>query len=422
MNRENKILFVDDDLNPQNEVNEEVKNILREFKSILENFGDIIEAYSYEGAIEKLCKENFSLAVVDILLPEKDENYYLDSSQYGKNLIKKLVNRDIPVIGISNKTDRTTVSELMGPQYNVIAIIDKSSQRNYKEKFENYIQMALKPKKRNRFCSYINKICNTEFSFFGEKSIFILSSKNNEDKVHSIYDYYEYNGKYNVHPWTHFESNSGLIYCNHVCPKIYGHNIILAEISDKNPNVAFEVGFAFGLGRNVILLRRKNGSKDIEDIIKDLSYKEYENINDIEEILGNLQVQKYKIYAKPKIFFHIDDFENPEKRKKEKFFIVSWEKPSISIRGIPIESIQINKYSFIELIKKLINAKGLIFDIESLNQESTFAFFLISGICVAQGIPLCFYIKNIDNAPIDIHQLIKNDVNRVKQFLKEIPL
>jgi len=59
--------------------------------------------------------------------------------------------------------------------------------------------------------------------------------------------------------------------------------IIIAELTDKNPNVCYEVGVAHGKKKNVILLTKS--ASEIPFDLKNKNHLIYENINDLEKKL-----------------------------------------------------------------------------------------------------------------------------------------
>jgi len=416
-----KILLIEDDLNPTKEVENEIRKILDEFRKILKKFGEITEVYSYKAALQQMQKGNFFLAVVDIVLPESDEDFSSQEERWGKELIKKLRKKGTPVIGISNKTDFTTVSELLNPPYEIVAVIHKKCEKRHINRFEEYVKSVFQPRKRNRYCSYANSLCIKTFLFRGNRSIFAISSENKKGIVDLIYETFKTN--YSIHPWTYCSSVAGCIFCDHVCPKIYGNNIILAEISDMNPNVFFEVGFAFGLGRTVVLLKRKEGSGNIDrGILRDIKYNPYSNINDIEKILDDIQISDFQTYDTPQIFENIPNFQCPQNRRKEGLFIISWTCSTLINLISGLRHIKIKGNNLISVVKQSINAKGIVFDLECVDKIHNAQLFLIAGICVSQGVPVGFFIKERNKPPIDVHQLSLKNKEEVKSFLKECPL
>lgn len=108
---------------------------------------------------------------------------------------------------------------------------------------------------------------------------------------------------------------------------IYNSKIVIADCSDKNPNVMYELGIAHTLGKNVILL-----TQDINDIpfdLRHLRYIQYEYTpQSIEQIKDKLLEAFYQI------FIHNSELNSPEidefllNRFKMSNNIKIWEVPS----------------------------------------------------------------------------------------------
>jgi hypothetical protein len=77
------------------------------------------------------------------------------------------------------------------------------------------------------------------------------------------------------------EHNSDII--DQIIYNIQNATVVVAETSDKNPNVFYEIGFADAKGQQVILLTRKGS--DIAFDLKSKNHIIYDNIHDLEEKL-----------------------------------------------------------------------------------------------------------------------------------------
>ncbi len=71
------------------------------------------------------------------------------------------------------------------------------------------------------------------------------------------------------------ELSSHDIMCK-ICQQMQSSNLIIADISDHNPNVMLEMGMAFGLGKSVIVIKDKKTA--IISDISGLEYIEYEHL------------------------------------------------------------------------------------------------------------------------------------------------
>jgi hypothetical protein len=79
------------------------------------------------------------------------------------------------------------------------------------------------------------------------------------------------------------EQNSDII--KEIIDYIKRAKIIIAEVSDKNPNVLYEVGYCHALGINPVLIAKKG--TEIPFDLKTLSHIFYDSIKDLEEKLTN---------------------------------------------------------------------------------------------------------------------------------------
>ncbi len=80
------------------------------------------------------------------------------------------------------------------------------------------------------------------------------------------------------------ERETGGIFCDAVCPKAFRNLWMIAEVSDFNPNVFFECGFAIGLGRTVIFLCDENAGR-----IKFKLGKLYLSYKTVDDIINKLE-------------------------------------------------------------------------------------------------------------------------------------
>jgi hypothetical protein len=77
------------------------------------------------------------------------------------------------------------------------------------------------------------------------------------------------------------EHNSDII--DQILYNIQNATIVIAETTEKNPNVFYEIGFAHGKGQEVILITKKGS--DIPFDLKSKNHIFYDNIHDLEEKL-----------------------------------------------------------------------------------------------------------------------------------------
>ena len=84
-----------------------------------------------------------------------------------------------------------------------------------------------------------------------------------------------------------------------VCDGIYGHDYLLAEVSDPNPNVLLEIGYALAVGRMPILLQDKNWEDWSRNLLTTLESCHYETREDIHRYVGTLQSRSSDIPVQP---------------------------------------------------------------------------------------------------------------------------
>ena len=163
-------------------------------------------------------------------------------------------------------------------------------------------------------------MCNKSFqSFLEKKSVFLASSNEFKDNITKIGEKLELSGCV-VAPWTKRESHEmGLIFNVEVCPKLYGYSTIIADISDFNPNVFFEIGFALGLGRQVLPIRSDNVYQEFNlPYLTHALYIKYDTVDDaVAKTKDDVRFIN-DIYSTPRIFDNITQFCLPLGRKKTK--------------------------------------------------------------------------------------------------------
>ena len=106
----------------------------------------------------------------------------------------------------------------------------------------------------DRFCSIEGAICKKEFCSKGEKSFFIAypySPHWQSFYSELIRELGKENKGYVVDRWEDSVKNDLLF--SKVCEGIHSHSFLLAEVTEPNPNVSVEIGYALAVGRMPIL-------------------------------------------------------------------------------------------------------------------------------------------------------------------------
>ena len=114
-----------------------------------------------------------------------------------------------------------------------------------------------------------------------EKAIIEVNEKANENQ-------------FSITSWTNIDKTSSRIISN-IMESIEKSDVLIADISGLNPNVLFEVGFAFGQGKKLLLFTQGFSSQDRKDDLRDielisgLTIDSYENFGQLaEKILSNI--------------------------------------------------------------------------------------------------------------------------------------
>ena len=84
-------------------------------------------------------------------------------------------------------------------------------------------------------------------------------------------------------PWKADEQISNIDIMCKICHAIQESGYLLANITTWNPNVVFELGLAYGLARNVILIKHKKAEVPVD--LKGLEYIEYSTIDELKRNL-----------------------------------------------------------------------------------------------------------------------------------------
>ena len=88
--------------------------------------------------------------------------------------------------------------------------------------------------------------------------------------------------------------NNDLLFSK-VCEGILGHDFLLAEVTEANPNVSLEIGYALAVGRQPILLRNKNRQAWSLELLTTLEACHYETRDDILNYFLNLMSRERRI-------------------------------------------------------------------------------------------------------------------------------
>jgi len=290
----------------------------------------------------------------------------------------------------------------------------------------------------NRYCSFINRVCNTD-RFLDKRGVFLASSYQNKDFIEVLSEYLKkLNLSLEIDKWMKSEkSETGVIFCDEVCPKAFRNLWMIAEVSDFNPNVFFECGFAIGLGRTVIFLCDENAGK-----IKSKLGKLYLSYKTVDVIINKLEwnpetfnkIKINSVYRVPRVFKHIDKFNSPNEREKSSAdCVLSFNQETDIIRkllkyGCKIVGANRLKQSFMpwDLVEELIDAKTVLVNLSGVQKESITnklndsQLMCLAGICVSQGVPVKIFQSN-DNFYTDVRDIsiVDNSGEYVIDFMNK---
>ena len=261
-----------------------------------------------------------------------------------------------------------------------------------------------------RYCSLIRTICNSKPKM-NKNGVFLISSKNNLSLITELKSNLEKEFEIRdlsieIEDWLKKEGlGTSRIFHNEICPKIFRNSWILAEVSDCNPNVFFECGFAMGLGRNVIFLCNDH-AEEIKSKIGTL-YITYKTVQEIIEKLSRdnffrAKIENENLFRIPTVFGHIKDFNLPNKRQKKGINILSYnsEIPIITkLTSYNYNLININMLGndLIDpnFIGEIIDSKILLVRVSgrkdgsnTLSKLHDAHLMYLAGICVSQESPL----------------------------------
>jgi len=85
--------------------------------------------------------------------------------------------------------------------------------------------------------------------------------------------------KHKLKPWKADEEPSNIDILCKICEHLQESHYAIMNITDWNANVLFEVGLAYGLGKDVILIKDKESDVPVD--LRGMEYRQYESIEDL---------------------------------------------------------------------------------------------------------------------------------------------
>ena len=140
----------------------------------------------------------------------------------------------------------------------------------------------------NRYCAIEGTYCTKKVPFKGKDTFFFAYPANARWSSFSSTLVKEMGIRgFQGQRWEDFVKND-LIFSK-VCEGIYGHDYLLAEVTEPNSNVLLEIGYALAVGRLPILLQDKNWQPWSRSLLTTLENCHYETREDIHQYMVDLR-------------------------------------------------------------------------------------------------------------------------------------
>ena len=138
------------------------------------------------------------------------------------------------------------------------------------------------PKEGKPFCFKIGAVCSKEI-IVNPHQVFVgmpFRKKFAGIYSHGIAPALE---KVELEPWKADEEPSNIDVMCKICEHLQESQYAIINITDWNPNVLFELGLAYGLGKTAVLIKDKESGVPVD--LKGMEYVEYESSEDLSENL-----------------------------------------------------------------------------------------------------------------------------------------
>ena len=109
----------------------------------------------------------------------------------------------------------------------------------------------------NKFCAIEGTECHRLVPYYGPDSFFFAYPSTNQWRDFSLQLVNELSEQNIMAKRWEDLVNNELLFAK-VCSGIYSHDYLLAEVTEPNPNVLLEIGYALAVGRQPVLLKNKN--------------------------------------------------------------------------------------------------------------------------------------------------------------------
>ena len=150
----------------------------------------------------------------------------------------------------------------------------------------------------NRFCAIEGTMCQKSISYAGTNTFFFAYPSGDHWQDFSM-RLVEDLGLQDIlgHRWEDTVHND-LLFAK-VCEGIYGHDYLLAEVTEPNANVLLEIGYALAAGRLPILLKDKNRTPWPRELLTTLESCFYETRADVLQHVLAVQADRHDLPESP---------------------------------------------------------------------------------------------------------------------------
>jgi hypothetical protein len=240
----------------------------------------------------------------------------------------------------------------------------------------------------------------------------------------------------------------GYVMCQRICRKIKRSNFVIADISEANGNVFYELGLSYGLGKDIVLLANKRASHPYLQAFKNIpaDFLEYESYHDLEASEEfekrfqkplSLQQELLKsnfqeaLLNKTPIILNITNAESMVKDYQERAIhtaVTSYNTEKLPRKRSKLENWNIQTYevgndlNILDAITKISKAKICIIDTTQYGQQpNAFIYFLlgVAHACERDVVPIINRSLN-NNTPFDIKGLWQISFTKIKDLESEL--
>ena len=150
----------------------------------------------------------------------------------------------------------------------------------------------------DRFCAIEGTHCQKQIEYKGQDTYFFAYPSRSKwaDFSYKLQQELQLRGFHGLR-WEDFINND-LIFSK-VCEGIYGHDYLLAEVTEPNANVLLEIGYALAVGRLPILLQNSNWQPWTRSLLTTMENCHYETREDIHRYMDSLRAGTRKTPTSP---------------------------------------------------------------------------------------------------------------------------